>query len=136
MGTLKVAMTLDVSGPLADGRAIDAAEKWQENTSRALGEEGVRLLRAVPMDKSGRSHGAFRDALKVVRQSPSEVRVPGPQVRGVVWSSWLEGTSRRNESTKFRGYHLFRAARLALEKQAPEIGQAELDKLMAEIGGE
>lgn len=136
MGTLKITIDCAVSGPLGDGRAIELAGKWAENTSQALGDEAVRLLRAFPMNKTGRAHGAFENALKVERRSPSETRVQGPQQRGVAWASWLEGTSKRNESTHFKGYHLFRKTRKQLQDKAPEIGQHELDALLGEMGGE
>jgi hypothetical protein len=136
MGTLKIKLDCQVSGPLGDGTAIKAAEQWAERTSQALADEGVAMLRAFPMDKTGRARGGFQGALKTVRRSPTEVRIPGPQQRGVAWSPWLEGGSKRNSSTGFKGYHLFRKTRLALSKEAPQIGQKELDKLMAEMGGE
>lgn len=136
MSTLKVTVDCMVTGPLADGRAIDAAEKWAERTSQALGDEAVRMLRDFPMNKSGRARGGFEGALRVERRSPSETRVAGPQERGVAWAPWLEGTSKRNESTKFRGYHLFAKTRAELEKKAQEIGQKQLDELLGEMGGE
>ena len=30
--------------------------------------------------------------------------------RGIVYGPWLEGTSKRNEETSFKGYHAFRVA--------------------------
>lgn len=135
MGTLRIRLDCQVTGPLGDGRAEKAAREWAENTSQALGDEGVRMLRAYPMNKTGRARGGFEGALRTVRRSASEVRIPGPQQRGVAWAPWLEGTSKRNESTHFRGYHLFRKTRAELQKMAPEIGQRELDKIMPQIGG-
>lgn len=35
---------------------------------------------------------------------------------GVVYGSWLEGTSRRNQTTRFKGYASFRRARQKLER--------------------
>lgn len=134
-GVMKISFKFDASGPLADGAAAKAAEQWTENVTQALGELGVEMLRAFPMDRSGKATGAFQSQLQVVRKSLNEVRVPGPQQKGVVWSPWLEGTSSRNEGNKFKGYHLFRKTRLALQKAAPGVGEAELGKLMAEIGG-
>ena len=136
MGTLKINLDCMVTGPLADGRAVKAAEEWAEKTSQALADEGLEMLRAVKMDKSGRARGGFQESLHIVRKSPTEKRIPGPQERGVAWAPWLEGTSKRNESTGFKGYGLFRDTRTRLQKRAPEIGQRELDKLMPRMGGE
>ena len=56
--------------------------------------------------------------------------------KGVVWSPWLEGTSKRNDSTGFKGYGLFRKTRLQLQKLAPQIAQEQLDKVISRMGGE
>jgi hypothetical protein len=133
-GDLKITAKLDVSGPLADGTAAKVTEKWASNTAAALGARAVELLRAVPMDKTGRSRGGFQASLKVLQKGPA-AQVPGPMIRGVTWAPWLEGTSRRNESTHFKGYRLFRKTRTVLNKEATRIGQQELDKLMPELGG-
>lgn len=136
MGTLKIELRLDVSGPLADGRAEQAVEQWQERTTQALADEAVQMLGDWPMDKTGRSTGRFRANLREVRDSPSSMTVPGPMIRGVTWAPWLEGTSTRNRSTPFRGYHLFRKTRRDLDQRAAEIGERILADVIAEMGGE
>lgn len=135
MGALKVEVRLDVSGPLADGRADRVLEQWAQNTSQALGDEAVRLLGDFPMDKTGRATGAFKRHLHVTRATRNTVVVRGPTEKGVVWAPWLEGVSERNRSTRFKGYHLFRKTRQQLDEKADEIGQRELDKLLPQIGG-
>lgn len=136
MGSLKVRADCRVEGPLANGDAEKAAQDWARNTTQALADKGVELLRAFPMNKTGRARGGFEGALKTVRISPTETRIPGPMEKGVVWAPWLEGVSKRNESTKFGGYHLFRKTRLQLQKMAPQIAQEELDKVIGRMGGE
>lgn len=133
-GALKITAKLDVSGPLADGSAGKVVEDWQRNTAAALGDEGLTLLRAVKMDRTGRARGGFQENLKVIQKGVTAV-IPGPMIRGVTWAPWLEGVSKRNESMEFRGYRPFRKTRTALNKRATEIGQRELDKLMSGIGG-
>ena len=134
-GSMRVKAEVQVQGPLADGRAADAMDKWAERTAKALGDEGVERLRAFRMDKTGRAHGGFQANLHLIVAGPV-ARIPGPNIKGVVWTPWLEGTSKRNESTGFKGYHLFRKTRLVLQKRAPEVGQRELDRIMPEIGGD
>jgi hypothetical protein len=133
-GTFKVTVQADVTGPLADGTADNALQEWAQNTAAALGKEGADLLRAFPMNKTGRAHGGFQANLKVLQKGP-EARIPAPTIKGVTWGPWLEGTSKRNDSTRFKGYHLFRKTRQELQKRAPDIGQAELDKIMPKLGG-
>jgi hypothetical protein len=136
MGSLKIGVSLDVSGPLSDGRAEKAVGEWQERTTQALADEAVKMLGGTVMDKGGRSHGAFRENLHEVRKTRSDVTVPGPMIRGVTWAPWLEGTSTRNRSTQFPGYHVFSRTRAGLSQRATEIGQRVLDEVMGEMGSE
>ena len=133
--TLKVTAELDISGPLSDGRYARALEEWQDNTAQALAGKGVDLLRAFPMNKTGRAHGDFENSLHTVRRSLGAVEIPGPAERGVTWAPWLEGTSKRNEGNSFKGYHLFRKTRQDLNRQAEDVGQRELEKVLPQIGG-
>ena len=132
--TLKVTVDAMVTGPLANGDADRALQDWAANTAKALGDEGVTALQAFPMDKTGRAHGGFQANLHNITQGP-EATIPGPMIRGVTWAPWLEGTSKRNTSTGFGGYHLFRKTRTDLQKRAPQVGQEELDKIMPRLGG-
>ncbi len=136
MGSLRIRADCRVSGPLANGDAEKAAEEWATNTTRAIADKGVELLKAFPMDKTGRSRGGFAGALQATRVSPTQTRIAGPTERGVTWAPWLEGTSKRNDSTSFGGYGLFRKTRLQLQKMAPDIAQAELEKVLPRMGGE
>lgn len=133
-GQFTVRADVTASGPIFDGRAEHALDEWVSSTTKAIADEGVSMLRAFPMDKSGRAHGGFQANLHVLQRGPDAV-IPAPTIRGVTWGPWLEGTSSRNQSTGFGGYHLFRKTAAALRKKAPEIAQAELDKVMPQIGG-
>jgi hypothetical protein len=136
MGVLKIRVDCRTEGPLSNGEADKAAQEWVENTTQALADKGVDLLRAFPMNKTGRARGGFENALRVKRVSPTETRIAGPQERGIVFSAWLEGTSKRNEGNKFKGYHLFRKTRAQLNKLAPKIAQEELEKVLPRMGGD
>ena len=41
--------------------------------------------------------------------------------RGIIYGPWLEGTSSRNATTRFKGYASFRKATQAAQKLAPMI---------------
>ena len=133
-GTFKVTAQANVTGPLANGEAERALQDWAVNTAARLGDAGVTALQAFPMDKTGRAHGGFQTNLHVVSKGP-EATIPGPMIRGVTWAPWLEGKSKRNSSTKFKGYGLFRKTAKDLQQRAPQIGQEELDKIMPRLGG-
>jgi hypothetical protein len=133
-GQFKVTADVGISGPLGNGSAGNALSDWATATAKALGDQGADMLRAFPMDKTGRARGGFQANLHPVQQGP-QVTIMAPMIEGVTWGPWLEGTSQRNSSTRFKGYHLFRKTRQELQKMAPDIGQAELDKIMPRLGG-
>lgn len=70
---------------------------------------------------------------QVVRQQLSQDQVVHD--RGIVYGPWLEGTSRRNSTTRFKGYHSFRKATAAVQKQAQDIANRVLDRHINRLGG-
>lgn len=135
MGVLRVNADVEAGGPIFDGRADAALSAWAHDTARELGDLGVRELRSFTMNKSGRAHGGFQANLHVYSEGP-EARVPGPMIRGVTWSPWLEGTSKRNSSTGFGGYRLFRKTAARLRRRAAETGQRVMRRYIGQMGGE
>ena len=53
--------------------------------------------------------------------------------RGIVYGPWLEGTSRRNQTTRFKGYASFRKARDEVDKKAPDIVQRVISAHLGEL---
>lgn len=52
---------------------------------------------------------------------------------GVVYGPWLEGTSSRNETTRFKGYASFRRVGQALVREAPRVLESEIRKAVNEL---
>jgi hypothetical protein len=125
---------IEVRGPLWDGEADAAVTRWLEVTRKKVADEGVLMLKAFPMDKTGRARGAFEERVHRVTRGEVEA-IPGPQESGVVWSPWLEGTTRRNATTRFKGYGLFRKTRLRLARNWRRDAQAELERYIGDMGG-
>ncbi len=134
-GRLDVTAYVNVGGPLFEGRAPEILARFEADARHAIADRGADMLRRFPMDKSGRAHGAFQSHVKTEDRGQA-VAIPGPMIRGVTWSPWLEGTSKRNRSTHFPGYHLFRITRRQLERQATRIAEERLPPYLRELGGE
>lgn len=132
--TLTVTAYINVGGPLFDGRAPEILARFETEARQAIADKGVELLKAFPMDKTGRARGGFQENLNTVTRGAA-VAIPGPTVKGVTWAPWLEGVSKRNESTGFKGYKLFRTTRTQLNKQATQIAETRLPPYLAELGG-
>ena len=54
---------------------------------------------------------------------------------GVRYGPWLEGTSSRNQSTRFKGYGAFRLVGQWLEKQSDEVLEKHIGKAVRRMRG-
>jgi hypothetical protein len=69
----------------------------------------------------------YETQLTLQRVSPTVVKVHD---RGVVYGPWLEGTSSRNRTTRFRGYSALRRARQATIARLPQLLAAPIARLV------
>lgn len=135
-GSLKVTAYVDCTGPLFDGTAEKAVTELTDAIAKQGAEWARDNLHDFPMDKTGRARGGFQGAVRVVQRSAGWA-VPAPMIRGVTWGPWLEGGTKRNKSTKFKGYHLFSKTRAELENGvAQEIADKALEEYLPKMGGD
>lgn len=132
-GRLEVTAFVHVEGPFVNSNPGAILDEFDRDVRRTIGERGVKYLREWPF-KSHRG-GGFESNLRVVEDG-DVTRIPGPQISYVTWSPWLEGTSKRNSSTSFHGYHLFKKTAARLQDEAGDIGDEVLKKYMPRLGGE
>ena len=121
---------MTTSGPLFDGRARSAVRQLSRTVIGRivrLGEQRLdRMLRPRPagvflsVDEAGRgkaSTGHYRRSVHpVVADTWGRI-----DDGGVVYGPWLEGTSGRNRTTRFKGYSSFRRTRRWLQTQAGKV---------------
>ena len=130
------------SGPIFDGRAIQAAKEGTDAVRRRLANEAEHLAAAAFMAQIRENHGRFERSITQTRVSRAYTTVSGhkaytlpivvedPSTDTVVttelatYGPWLEGTGSRNETTRFKGYNGFRRAGQALELVAQEMSDA------------
>jgi len=127
-----------ISGPLFDGRASAAARGFTRALAAEVAEVGATWIKLDTdrMDKSGRGGtGAAASGVKVHGEGSNYV-VSGGISEGVYAWPWLEGTSKRNQSTEFRGYHTFRRTRLRMRKQVKPYAEQLLSEFIEKMGGE
>jgi hypothetical protein len=133
MATTKVIL----SGPLFTGEAAAAAADFTDSLAGEIAEIGRDWIRleASTMDKSGR--GGTGQAAEGVELIPGNGRyvIRGGIREGSYSWPWLEGVSKRNESTGFAGYHTFRRTRLRMRKQVTPFAQARIEQYLLEMGG-
>jgi|GEM_PF-1411273 len=133
MATTKV----KISGPLFDGEAAQAADEFTAALAREIAEIGKTWIQieAHGMDKSGRGGtGQAAEGVELVGQGRDWVIRGGIRAGKYSWP-WLEGTSKRNQGNKFKGYKTFSRTRARMRKQVTPWAQEELDKFIVQMGG-
>ena len=130
-GKTTVDLGVTVSGPLADGSARNILNEWLDESKRKIADYAVRQLQAVHMDKTGRATGHYQSEIRTSLLAYNDVLIHDP----VVYGPWLEGTSERNRSTRFKGYHLWRRARDETRREADNLAQDLLPPYLDRIGG-
>jgi hypothetical protein len=137
--TSKLEVHVTREGPLFDGRADEAVKEWLDATKKEVADIGADWIRiaAHGFNKSGRGGtGRAAEAVTVSRFGDfNDVRIFGGMVEGKVWWPWLEGDSRRNVGSKFKGYHVFRLTRLRLRRHVTPIAQQRLEEFIGRMGG-
>lgn len=125
-------INVNFSGPLFDGEAPAIIREWLDKTKRQVADMGVRELDAITMDSTGRGTGHYQTMITTRVISYNDVLITDP----VVYGPWLEGTSKRNESTRFKGYHLWRRTRLKLRRDFKDIAEKSLHEYyLQRLGG-
>src|SRR5215469_4003982 len=131
-------LNVRVSGPLFDGRADRAVYDFLDAVKKDVAETGRDWIKleAEGFDKSGRGGTGRASAGVVIKGSKFNDQIISGGIReGEYAWPWLEGVSKRNETTRFKGYHTFRKNRLKLRKRWPEIAQHILPKYLPLMGG-
>lgn len=136
-GGLYVNTSAERYGPIFDGRAQVAVKEFEAAVTREAAEIGRDWIRiaAMAMDKSGRGGTGRAAAGVLLNPIPDGWRIFGAMVKGQVWWPWLEGDSRRNLSTRFRGYHAFRTAKFKLQRTVPAIAELKMAEYLPQMGG-
>jgi hypothetical protein len=131
MGSLQVTVSVTEHGPLTDGTAPEIIHAYMDEVKKDIAAEGVTRLRGFVMDKTGRATGRYQAEIQTSTLSFNDILIHDP----VVYGPWLEGTSERNRSTRFKGYHLWRKTAQALNDDAPGIAEKRMPELIRRLGG-
>ena len=79
------------------------------------------------------SKGHYRRSVQgEAREMRGEISLGNPTL---VYGPWIEGTSSRNKTTRFKGYRIFRTTSQWLQKQVKKVLKSHMDKAMRRLGG-
>lgn len=125
-----------ISGPVFDGTASRACRELTEALAAEIADVGTYMIKmdTQRMTRSGSDTGQAAEGV-LLAGSGSRYVISGAMHKGRVWWPWLEGVSKRNQSTPFKGYHSFRRTRLRMRKQAMPYLQPVIDAYAERMGG-
>lgn len=126
-----MAVTVTASGPLFDGRAADVVTAAIELGNAEVAQEAVDRIRRRFGSVFRRPTGRAASRVVADLSLPEHPRITHD---GLVYGPWLEGTSGRNDRSRFRGYRTFRIVAQDLQSDAADIaGPVILDRVVAEL---
>ena len=114
-------------------------DSYCEAITEAAARQGAAIIKtkAKKFNVSGRGKGAAGASVASVsyRVADMQAVVTGTSKKGEVWWPWLEGTSKRNRSTRFKGYHTFFRTRLRLARELQALIAPQLAAYLRKMGG-
>ena len=109
------------TGPVFDGQAAAMVNGAAASVKAALEKEADQLAVELFTQSIKVSKGVFLGSIHVESITMSSSRVTTDIV---TYGPWLEGTSSRNQTTRFKGYAGFRRAAQQLDSRAEAIAEA------------
>jgi hypothetical protein len=126
-----------ITGPMFDGQAEAAARAYAVSLPRELALIAQTWIKteASTFDKSGRGGtGEAAEGVMLTGAGTTYTVSGGIRAGRYAWP-WLEGISKRNQSTGFKGYKTFSRTRGRMKKQATPYAQQLLSRYLEQMGG-
>jgi len=121
-----------ITGPLLRSDVSPRIHRAVTKIIREVSYAGEDNVQAQLVPGHGVQSGRFRFYVRgKLTKSLHGAIFAGDYVKG----AWLEGTSSRNQTSRFKGYAMFRKGRDRTDKQVQAIGDAIFKGLVAELGG-
>ena len=115
-------------GPIPTGRYRAILDRAETQIRQDIADEGAAEV--------GRETAVFKHPTgNYLRRITTRQRTGAHAVLldDVIYDTWIEGTSRRNQTSRFKGYAVFRKATQALDARVPDIARASLRPFLREL---
>ena len=140
-----IVITIKTKGPILTGMAAqrvipdlihptiqDVMDVTQQRLAERLKPRpGGAFLSVAQAQKGKASTGHYAKHILGTFKTQTLARVSD---QGYIYVPWLEGTSNRNQSTRFKGYGTFRKAKLLVKKRVPELLAKRIAAFTAKYG--
>jgi hypothetical protein len=123
-------IAVKTSGPLFDGRAGREISAFLDEAKEQVGAQALAEVHLI-LDREIRHPTPYYET-QIISERQGNDRVVHD--RGIVYGPWLEGTSSRNRTTRFKGYAAFRRASAEVAGRVPVLVEHVLRKYLARLG--
>lgn len=121
-----------LDGPLFRTDAGRVTKKRISKIITGVLKDGVKTVRADLTKGHGKDSGEYRRSIRSSKRGLSG-RVFS-RMGGAI-SAWLQGESRLNARSKFKGFQLWTRARAEVDTAAGREARSEINALVRELGG-
>lgn len=118
-----------LSGPLFDGRARRIMTDLEQDMQTAVAQDAISTVHQL-LDRSIRNPTPYYETQIVMQRFIDRTEVHD---RGIVYGPWLEGTSSRNWTTRFKGYASFRRAAQQVDERVPRTVASALRRAIGRL---
>lgn len=129
----RIKLEVDTKGPFFQGDHTRILHKHLDEAKAEVAQMGVDRIQERITARAIAPTGNYAGHIvhDVVKPFNDQLIHDG----NVRYGEWLEGTSSRNQTTRFKGYRVFRQVRSWLRKQATPIAQGKIDQFVARMNG-
>lgn len=128
-GDIDVSVRLE--GPFFDARFPAAVRQFEQEAQQVVANQIYADVLHI-LDRSIRNPTPYYETQITTERVGGDVVVHD---RGIVYGPWLEGTSSRNQTTRFKGYSAFRKAARAVRPRVGELVASALARFVIRVGG-
>jgi hypothetical protein len=131
MSDRAITVTTKTSGPLFNGSARRIIADLGRDATQAVGQAVISELH-FKMDRSFKNPTPYYETQVVMDRSADSIQIHD---RGVVYGPWLEGTSSRNRTTRFKGYMIWRRTFQEINAKVDSIISQVVDRQVRRLRG-
>jgi hypothetical protein len=138
-------VTIKVKGPLFNRANVNLPRRTIEKLVARVVEEADQRLAETLRPRPAGVYLSIAEAGKGKASTGNYRRRINTSTRGLhgkisdggtEYGPWLEGTSTRNQTTRFKGYHSFRKTTQWMNrKRVPWLVNREIDKMVKKLNG-
>jgi hypothetical protein len=127
-----ISANVEIHGTFLTGNPLPMIDDFVTEATWVVGAQGLADWHQKLDQRLQDPTPFYETQLMVERQSPEIVWAHD---RGIIYGPWLEGTSSRNRTTKFKGYTSKRQTEQELQRKVPTIVQPYVEQLIRRLDG-